>query len=67
MNLLHLINVKYKGKIKKLALALLLVKTGMIMPTLTANAESYNYVAYITWFFAGLLVSMQPTPEPKTL
>ncbi len=58
---------KYKGKIKKLALALLLVKTGMIMPTLTANAESYNYVAYITWFFAGLLVSMQPTPEPKTL
>ncbi|HQS35917.1 MAG TPA: hypothetical protein PLC18_10925 [Sediminibacterium sp.] len=44
-----------KGKIKKLALCLLLIKIGMIIPTFTANAESYVYNAYITWFLAGLL------------
>jgi len=47
-----------KGKIKKLALCLLLIKIGMIIPTFTANAESYVYNAYITWFLAGLLNTM---------
>jgi len=47
-----------KGKIRKLALCLLLVKIGMIIPTFTANAESYVYNAYITWFLAGLLNTM---------
>lgn len=47
-----------KGKIRKLALFVLLVKIGMIIPTFTANTESYVYTAYITWFCAGLLVSM---------
>jgi len=50
-------NIK-KGKIRKLALCLLLIKIGMIIPTFTANAESYVYNAYITWFLAGLLNTM---------
>jgi hypothetical protein len=43
------------GKIRKLALCLLLVKIGMIIPTFTANTESYVYISYLTWFCAGLI------------
>jgi hypothetical protein len=46
------------GKIKKLALCVLLVKIGMIIPTFTANTESYVYISYITWFCAGLINTM---------
>lgn len=46
------------GKQRKLSLSLLLVKVGLIIPLLTANVESYVYIAYITWFCTGLLVSM---------
>lgn len=46
------------GKIRQLALCVLLVKIGMIIPTFTANTESYIYIAYITWFCAGLLNTM---------
>jgi hypothetical protein len=47
------------GKIKKLAICLLLVKVGMIIPTFTANSESYVYISYITWFFAGMINTME--------
>ncbi|HQR94962.1 MAG TPA: hypothetical protein PLZ97_16530, partial [Sediminibacterium sp.] len=47
------------GKVKKLALCLLLVKIGMIIPTFTANTEAYVYIAYITWFFTGMVNSME--------
>lgn len=46
------------GKIRKLALCVLLVKIGMIIPTFTANTESYIYISYITWFCAGLINTM---------
>ncbi len=53
---------KHQGKIKKLALCLLLVKIGLFIPTLTANVESYIYIAYLSWFCAGLLNSMSKYP-----
>lgn len=58
-----------KGKIKQLALCVLLVKTGMIIPTFTANTESYVYISYITWFCAGLLNTMSwyESEEPLKL
>lgn len=46
------------GKARKLALTLLLVKVGLIIPTFTANVESYVYIAYLTWFCTGLVVNM---------
>lgn len=47
-----------KGKIRQLALTVLLVKIGLIIPTFTANVESYVYISYITWLCFGLLVAM---------
>jgi hypothetical protein len=47
-----------KGKLRKLAVVILMIKVGLIIPLLTAEVESYVYIGYITWFFAGLLVNM---------
>lgn len=54
---------KHQGKIKKLALCILLVKIGLFIPTLTANVESYIYISYLTWFCSGLLNSMSKYPS----
>ncbi len=48
-----------KGKARKVALFILLLKIGMIIPFLTAEAESYVYVSYITWFFSGLMINIK--------
>jgi hypothetical protein len=48
-----------KGKARKVAIFILLLKLGMIIPFLTAEAESYVYVSYITWFFSGLMINIK--------
>lgn len=55
------------GKQRKLSLVLLLVKVGLIIPVLTANVESYIYIAYITWFCTGLLISMVKSSKENLL
>lgn len=54
------------GKTKRLALCILLVKTGLIIPTFTANVEAYVYISYFTWFCTGLLVTMNDASKSKT-
>lgn len=56
-----------QGKTRRLSLALLLVKVGLIIPVLTAGVESYIYIVYITWFCTGLLVSMASRFNETTL
>lgn len=46
-----------KGKVKKLALVVLLIKIGLFIPLFTSEAESYLYISYFTWFMAGLLIN----------
>jgi hypothetical protein len=53
------------GKIKRLALCILLTKIGLIIPTLTANVEAYVYISYFTWFCTGLLVTMEDIAKTK--
>jgi hypothetical protein len=48
-----------QGKAKKTALLVLLLKTALIIPLLTAEVESYAYVSYITWFFTGYLIQIK--------
>ena len=47
-----------KGKEKKIALALLLMKIGFIVPLMTSNFESYIYISYMSWFISGLFVTI---------
>lgn len=48
-----------KGKARRVAIFVLLLKLGMIIPFLTAEAESYVYVSYLTWFFSGLMINIK--------
>jgi hypothetical protein len=54
-----------RGKTKRLALCILLIKTGLIIPTLTANVEAYVYISYFTWFCTGLLIAMEDVSKTK--
>lgn len=47
-----------RGKERKVALALLLLKTGSIISLLTTNLEAHSYVNYLSWFFSGLFISI---------
>ncbi len=46
------------GKKRKLAIFVLLIKMGLLIPLFTSETESYIYISYITWFFTGLLINM---------
>ncbi len=50
---------RQKGKARRIAIFILFLKLGMIIPFLTAEAESYLYVSYITWFFSGLMINIK--------
>jgi hypothetical protein len=56
---LSYITFKYSiGKTKKMALTVLLIKIGLIIPAFTSEFESYIYISYITWFFSGYLINL---------
>ncbi len=48
-----------KGRARKVAIFIALLKLGMIIPILTAEAESYLYVGYITAFFSGIMINIK--------
>lgn len=43
---------------KQLCLAILLIKIGFIIPSLTSETESSVYISYLTWFLSGIFISM---------
>lgn len=62
---------RLEGKEKKICLAIVLIKIGFIIPSLTSEIESSAYTSYLMWFFSGLFVSIiskkvalvEPTPK----
>ena len=55
-----------KGKQKRLAMAVVLLKIGILIPLLTSYVDSFNYITYTTYFLSGLCINMlmhgkQPT------
>ena len=49
---------KLTRKEKQLALAILLIKIGFIIPSMTSETESSVYISYITWFLSGIFISI---------
>lgn len=49
---------RLKGKAKKVCLALLLMKLGFLIPSLTSELETSIYISYMTWFFSGLFMAI---------
>lgn len=65
--LIYLAYITFKngvGKTKKIALVVLLIKIGLIIPAFTSEFESYIYISYITWFFSGYLINMISSNRP---
>ncbi|MEY2596908.1 MAG: hypothetical protein RI965_2180 [Bacteroidota bacterium] len=48
----------YDGAVRKLALAIFLMKISFLVPMLTSNFDSYSYITYFSWLITGLMVSM---------
>jgi O-antigen ligase len=45
-------------KERQLALAILLIKIGFIIPSMTSETESSVYISYVTWFLTGIFISI---------
>lgn len=56
---------KLQGKERKVCLAVVLFKVGLIIPLLTSEVESSSYISFMNWFFSGLLISI--IMQPKAL
>jgi len=50
---------------KQVGIIVFLLKIGLMLPLLTASAESYLYISHVSWFFSGLLINLS-TISPKT-
>lgn len=48
-----------KGRARKVGIFIALLKLGMIIPLLTAEAESYLYIGYVTAFFSGIMINIK--------
>ena len=46
------------GKLRRIAMFVLLYRLGIIIPMFTSNTESFIYISYFTWFMSGLMVNM---------
>lgn len=53
----------YGGMIRKLALAIFLMKIAFLVPMLTSNFDSYSYITYFVWLLTGVFVTMLSEPE----
>jgi len=58
---------KEKGPFYTLALIVLLIKVGLLIPMFTANIDSYIYVSYLSWFLAGLLINFNQSNQEETI
>jgi hypothetical protein len=56
-----------KGKERKLCLAVLLIKVGLMISTFSSEIESSTYVSYMNWFLSGLLISVIMKPRPTQI
>ncbi|MEI8109541.1 MAG: hypothetical protein WCH59_01015 [Chitinophagia bacterium] len=56
-----------KGKQKRLAMAVVLLKIGILIPLLTSYVDSFNYITYITYFISGLCINMLMNGKPEPI
>ena len=56
-----------KGKERKVCMAVLLIKTGLFLSSLTSEIESSTYLSYMNWFLSGLLISIITQASTKQL
>lgn len=55
-----------KGKQKRLAMTVVLMKIGIIIPLLTSYIDSFNYITYTTYFLSGLCINLLMKGKQQT-
>lgn len=48
-----------EGNKKQLGIMLFILKTGLIVPVMTAAVESYLYVSFVGWFLVGVMSALK--------
>lgn len=56
-----------KGKERKICIAILLIKIGFFLSSLTTEIESSTYLSYMNWFLSGLLISIITQASTKQI
>jgi hypothetical protein len=57
----------FKGKERKVCMAVFLLKVGLIISALTSEVESSTYLSYMDWFLSGLFINMlMHAPKPQS-
>ncbi len=52
------------GNKKQLGIMLFILKTGLIVPVMTAAVESYLYVSFVGWFLVGVMSALKNASTP---
>lgn len=59
-------NYKYLlGKEQKIALMVLLIRVGLLLPMFTSNLDTYIYISYWMWMTTGLLSNILSKPNTQ--
>ena len=59
-------NYKYlMGKEQKIALMVLLIRVGLLLPMFTSNLDTYIYISYLMWMMTGLLSNILSKPNAQ--
>ena len=59
-------NYKYlMGKEQKIALMVLLMRVGLLLPMFTSNLDTYIYISYLMWMMTGLLSNILSKPNAQ--
>lgn len=53
------------GKEQKIALMVLLIRVGLILPMFTSNLDTYIYISYVMWMMTGLLSNILSKPNTQ--
>lgn len=53
------------GKEQKIALMVLLIRFGLILPMFTSNLDTYIYISYLMWMMTGLLSNILSKPNTQ--
>ncbi len=53
------------GKEQKIALMVLLIRVGLLLPMFTSNLDTYIYISYLMWMMTGLLSNILSKPNAQ--
>jgi hypothetical protein len=54
----------HDGSVRRLSLAIFLMKISFLAPMMTSNFDSYSFITYFSWLLTGVMVTMLSDESP---